>query len=184
MFGIELKSDNFLVNEIKKGNEKALLTLHKQNFNAVKKFVLNNNGTPEEVQEVMNETLITVWLTVAKADYLLNVKLSDFILSTAKNEWHKQIKRKTRFKVVDVNPSELQKQTDSISLKYDLNVVKNLLNSLDVSSQKILMNYYFDGLDLTIMANELGLDTVEDVKAKKYQCLKKLETLVKEYHEN
>ncbi len=180
MFGIELKSDNFLVNEIKGGNEKALLILYKQNFNAVKKFVLNNNGTQDEVKDVMNETLITVWLTVAKADYLLNVKLSDFILSTAKNQWYKQIKRKNKFKIVDVTQTEINKQMESLPLKYDPVIVKNFVNRLDESSQKILMNYY-DGLDINSMAEQMGFNTVDELKDKKYQCFKKLESLIREH---
>ena len=106
MFGIGFSSDSDLVGEIKRGSEKALVTVYKQNLGAIKKFVLNNNGTVEEAQDVLQETLIAVWQNIAKPDFLLHVKLSTYVFSIAKNQWYKQLKKKTRFKVVDVSTTE------------------------------------------------------------------------------
>ena len=50
MFGIGFNSDSDIVSEIKRGNEKALVTLYKQNLGAIKKFVLNNSGTIDEAR--------------------------------------------------------------------------------------------------------------------------------------
>jgi RNA polymerase sigma factor (sigma-70 family) len=180
MFGIGFNSDNDIVKEIKQGNEKALLILYKQNLNAIKKFVLNNSGNIEEAQDVLQETLIAVWQNVAKPDFLLNVKLSTYVFSIAKNQWFKQLKKKSRFKVVDMAVAENIK-TDDSPLIYDAKVVCEYVNKLDETCKRLLMYYYFDGLDMNTISEKMGFANSDTVKSKKYQCFKKLESSVKEH---
>ena len=180
MFGLSFSSDSDIVKEIRKGNEKALLTLYKQNLGAIKKFVLNNNGNTEEVQDVMQETLIAVWQNLAKPDFLLNVKLSTYVFSIAKNQWFKQLKRKTRFKVVDESMTE-NIRADESPLIYDSKVVCEYVNKLDETCRRLLMYFYFDGLDMNTISQQMGFANSDTVKAKKYQCFKKLEASVKEH---
>jgi RNA polymerase sigma factor (sigma-70 family) len=180
MFGIVFNSDSDLVNEIKKGNEKALLTLYKQNLNAIKKFVLNNSGTLDEAEDVLQETLIAVWQNIAKPEFLLNVKLSTYVFSIAKNQWYKQLKKKSRFKVVDVTETENLRASES-PLLYDSKIVRDYVNKLDDTCKKLLMFFYFDGLDMNTIAEQMGFANSDTVKSKKYQCFKKLETSVKEH---
>ncbi|MCC6721644.1 MAG: sigma-70 family RNA polymerase sigma factor [Bacteroidia bacterium] len=182
MFGLGFYSDSDLVKEIKQGNEKALLILYKQNINSIKKFVLNNNGSIEEAQDVLQDTLIAVWQNVAKPDFLLNAKLSTYIFSIAKNQWYKQLKRKTRFKVVDESASE-NFRAEETPLKYDTKIVCDYVNKLDETCRKLLMYFYFDGLDMNTIAEQMGFANSDTVKSKKYQCFKKLESAVKEHFE-
>ena len=58
MFGIGFNSDSDIVSEIKRGNEKALVTLYKQNLGAIKKFVL----LPDEFSQERNEITPTLKL--------------------------------------------------------------------------------------------------------------------------
>lgn len=180
MFGIGFNSDSDLVDEIKRGNEKALVTLYKQNFNAIKKFVLNNNGNIEEAQDVMQETMIAVWQNLAKPDFLLNVKLSTYVFSIAKNQWFKQLKKKSRFKVVDESMSETLKSEEA-PLMYDTKIVSEYVNKLDETCKRLLMYFYFDGLDMNTIADQMGFANSDTVKSKKYQCFKKLEVSVKQH---
>jgi|JI61114BRNA_FD_contig_71_1286384_length_905_multi_3_in_0_out_0_2 RNA polymerase sigma factor (sigma-70 family) len=180
MFGIGFNSDNDLVNEIKRGNEKALVILYKQNLGMIKKFVLNNSGNIEEAQDVLQETLIAVWQNIAKPDFLLNVKLSTYVFAIAKNQWYKQLKKKTRFKVVDESMSENLK-ADETPLLYDTKIISDYVNKLDDTCRRLLMHFYFDGLDMNTIAEQMGFANSDTVKSKKYQCFKKLETSVKEH---
>ena len=182
MFGIGFNSDSDMVSEIKKGNEKALLTLYKQNLGAIKKFVLNNSGTMDEAEDVLQETLIAVWQNVAKPDFLLNVKMSTYVFSIAKNQWYKQLKKKSRFKVVDVSVTENFK-ADETPLLYDTKIVSDYVNKLDDTCKRLLMYFYFDGLDMNTIAEQMGFANSDTVKSKKYQCFKKLESSVKVHFE-
>jgi len=180
MFGIGINSDSEIINEIKRGNEKALLILYKQNLASIKKFVLNNSGNMDEAQDVTQETMIAVWQNVAKTDFLLHVKLSTYVLSIAKNQWYKQLKKKTRFKVVDVSATENLKAEEP-PLIYDAKIVSDYVNKLDETCKRLLMYFYFDGLDMNTIAEQMGFANSDTVKSKKYQCFKKLESSVKEH---
>jgi len=180
MFGIGFNSDSDLVNEIKRGNEKALVTLYKQNLGTIKKFVLNNSGNIDEAKDVLQETLIAVWQNVAKPDFLLNVKLSTYVFAIAKNQWYKQLKKKTRFKVVDVSVTENFK-ADEAPMMYDTKIVTDYVNKLDETCKRLLMYFYFDGLDMNTIAEQMGFANSDTVKSKKYQCFKKLESSVKQH---
>ncbi|MCB9251363.1 MAG: sigma-70 family RNA polymerase sigma factor [Flavobacteriales bacterium] len=180
MFGLGFSSDSELVNQIKIGNEKALLTLYKQNIGAVKKHVLKNNGTIDEAEDVLQETIIAVWQNVAKPDFLLNVKLSTYVFSIAKNQWYKQLRKKSKFKVVDETMNENFK-ADETPLMYDVKIVRDYVNRLDETCRRLLMFFYFDGMDMNTIAKQMGFANSDTVKSKKYQCFKKLENDVKEH---
>ena len=180
MLGYRRFSDSQLVEEIKAGNEDALLSMYKSYFSMVKSFILKNSGTEDEVDDVFQDSLIAVWRNVNKSGFTLTVKMSTYLMAIVKNLWFKQLKKKTRFTVVDESLQE-KISADHISTDHlDHDLIHDMVSELDETCKKLLGYFYFDGLENKIIAEKMGFANTDTVKSKKYQCFKKLQIAVRE----
>ncbi len=171
-------SDSQLVEEIKAGNEEALVIMQKSYHTMVKSFILKNSGTEDEVDDVLQDSLIAIWRNVNKPNFSLTVKMSTYLMAIVKNLWFKQLKKKTRFTVVDESLQEKITADDISTDHLDQHVIHKLVGELDETCKKLLSYFYFDGLENKIIAEKMGFANTDTVKSKKYQCFKRLQASV------
>jgi RNA polymerase sigma factor (sigma-70 family) len=177
MLGINKYSDHKVLEEIRKGNEEMLEYLYLKHTNMVKSFILKNNGTEEDVSEILQETVIAAWQNMMKPSFLLQSKISTYLMAIAKNLWYKELKKRSRFTVVDESLKE-RPETDKNN-PMDLALIRQLVDDLDDTCKELLSLFYFDGMDQKAIADRMGFANAQTVKAKKYQCFKRLEKAVK-----
>jgi RNA polymerase sigma factor (sigma-70 family) len=171
-------SDSQLVDEIKSGNEEALVVMYKSYYAMVKNFILKNNGSEDEVEDVLQDSLIAIWRNVNKKDFSLTVKMSTYLMAIVKNLWFKQLKKKTRFTVVDESLQEKITADDISTDHLDQSIIHQLVAELVETCKKLLSYFYFDGLENKIIAEKMGFANTDTVKSKKYQCFKRLQAAV------
>jgi RNA polymerase sigma factor (sigma-70 family) len=177
MFGIGKLSDNTILERIKQGDEQVLVHLYKQNYTMVKSFILKNNGDENVVDDILQDSVIAVWKNANKEDFLLQSKLSTYLMAIAKNLWFKELKKRSRFKLVD-ETNHLEKGGESMKIQLDNQILHTLIKEMDDTCRRLLCYFYFDGLSNKIIADKLGFANSNTVKSKKYQCFKKLQNTV------
>lgn len=177
MFGIGRLSDSTILERIKQGDEKVLITLFKQNYTMVKNFILKNNGDEAVVDDIMQDTVIAVWKNVNRAEFALNSKLSTYVMAIAKNLWYKELKKRTKFKLVDEG-NHLEKGSEEMKMYMDQNLLLKMVADMDDTCRKLLSYFYFDGLSTKVIAEKLEFANANTVKSKKYQCFKRLQATV------
>lgn len=181
MFSLNKPTDQEIIERIKQGDEKVLLYLYKQHFSMVKSFVLKNNGDESFVNDVLQDAVIAVWRNVHKESFILTSKLSTYIMGIAKNLWFKELKKRTRFKLVD-ETNHLNAGSEEIKHSLDQSIIVEMIAELDETCKKLLTFFYFDGYNNTLIAEKLGMANANTVKSKKYQCFKKLQSRVTEQY--
>ncbi len=177
MFGISKLADNTVIESLKQGDEKMLADLYNAHYTMVKNFVLKNSGDENIVDDIMQDSVIAVWKNVNKPNFLLQAKLSTYLMAIAKNLWFKELKKQTRFKLVDEG-NHLNKGSEEIKLNIDKSIIVKMVADLDETCSKLLSYFYFDGFNNKLIAEKLGFANANTVKAKKYQCFKKLQKKV------
>ena len=171
-------SDSQLVEEIKAGNEEALVSMQKSYYAMVKSFILKNNGTEDEIDDVLQDSIIAVWRNVNKPHFSLTVKMSTYLMAIVKNLWYKQLKKKTRFTVVDESLQEKITADDIKTDHLDHRIIHQMVAELDETCMRLLGYFYFDGFDNKTIAEKMGFANTDTVKSKKYQCFKRLQSSV------
>ncbi|MFT5056147.1 MAG: RNA polymerase sigma factor (sigma-70 family) [Pseudoalteromonas distincta] len=181
MFGIGKVTDHIVIERIEQGDEQMLKYLYKNHLRMVKNFVLKNSGAEDAVDDILQDTVIAVWRNVNKPNFLLQVKLSTYVMSIAKNLWYKELKKKIKFKVVD-EANKLHEASEEMSLNMDQSVIVEIVQEMDETCRKLLTYFYFDGFNNKVIAEKLNFANTDTVKSKKYQCFKKLQaTVLKSY---
>jgi len=102
-------------------------------------------------------------------------------MAIAKNLWFKELKKRTKFKLVDED-NHLEHGKDEMHLDMDQNIIVSLVEQMDDNCRRLLSYFYFDGFSTKLIAEKLNYANANTVKSKKYQCFKKLQaTVISQY---
>ena len=177
MFGLGSLSDQAILERIKQGDESVLILLYRKHYGMVKNFILKNNGDESVVDDIMQDTIIAVWKNANKPAFLLQSELSTYVLAISKNLWFKELKKRSKFKLVD-ETNQLNKAIDTQKNNLDDGIIAEMVNEMDETCKKLLSYFYFDGYSTRMIADKLNFANADTVKSKKYQCFKKLQASV------
>ncbi len=137
-------------------------------------IVLKNSGTEEEAKDVYQEALLVFWQKASSGKLVLTSKISTFLYSICLNQWRKELDRKSRLSNEEVEGEEFQ----DYDKKESARIINECIEELGETCKKILTYYYFDGLNMTDIAERLNFANTDTAKTKKYKCKKKLDSLV------
>lgn len=173
-------SDSEILHEIRAGNQQILIYLFEENYSSIKKYVLQNNGSIEDVDDVLQEAVIIVWQNSAKPEFQLSSALNTYIYAIVKNLWLKSLKKKQR--VVNIRDDEYDhlNPVNQGASQFDKKVLLKCMDEVGETCKQLLSYYYFDGYNMTQIGDLLGFNNADTVKAKKYQCLKRLQEIIKQ----
>lgn len=166
-------NDRQILERIKKGDESMLVHVYKNNYTMIRNFVLQHNGSEADAEDVCQESVIAFWQNSLKTDFFLNVKLSTYLMAIAKNTWFKMVRKKTKFKSVDVEEIHSLKVEENRLVESD--ILLQFVAAMDENCRKLLSYFYFDQLDNQKISEKMGYANTNTVKSKKYQCFKKLQ---------
>lgn len=178
-----LTSDAKILDLIRKGDEEALVMLYESNRRPVMSLVTRNNGSADDAEDVLQDSLIVLWERVRAGKFEHKAKLGTFIYATARNVWSQRLRRKGREVAgeldtdgrEDTAPSPLE---SLIASEQSLRV-SEALGKIGEQCRKLLLLYYWDELSMDDIAVKLGFANADTAKAKKYQCKKALEDVLR-----
>ncbi len=180
MLGRRNWSDDELVLEIKNGNKQALLQLYRDNHSAVRNHILKNNGKEEDAEDVLQDAVIVVWQKVSHPEFELTSKLSTFLFAVAKNLWLKSLSKLKRSEPMQDHLDYKVATEFSHIERSDLKWVVHYMDQIGDTCKQLLQMFYFEERSMQDIAQSLNFANADTAKAKKYQCFKRLENLVKE----
>ncbi len=180
---IFLNSDSRVLEQIRKGDEQALVTLFEKNRTPVTAFVVRNSGTRDDAEDLLQEAVIVLWERVRSGQFHYSSALSTFIFATARNKWLRLLARKRKELPMVHNGNEIA-SGDASSLEIVIEEEETIkmrmaLDKLGDPCRTILLLYYYDECSMQEIAQRMGFANADSVKSKKYQCKKALERAFK-----
>lgn len=168
--------DREILDRIGKGDERALDFLYKKYYKMMTNIVLKNNGTLDEAKDVYQEALVVFWQKAASGKLVLTSKISTYLYSICLNQWRKELDRKSRLSNEEVDQEEFQSHEEQERYK----IVMQCIGELGETCKRILTYYYFEGLNMSDIAEKMNFANTDTAKTKKYKCKKKLDSLIRE----
>lgn len=171
-------TDQDLLQMIQAGNQQALIELYKMCYESIRNYILKNNGSEDDVKDIVQDALVVTWQKSMHPDFELTAKYTTYIYSVAKNLWWNKLRKMNRETDLEALP-ETATQIESDTKKIDYKILKNCMTEIGDTCKRLLGYFYFDGYNMNQVAQLMEFANSDTAKAKKYQCLKKLETIVK-----
>jgi len=179
-------SDKEIIKRIKANDRTILGELFVTNEKIITGYIKNNGGSKSDVQDLLQEAIIVLWQNVNAGRFELNAKVSTYLFAIAKNKWMAEMRRRKRY---DHNIESIEKRTDgqntleSIIDDEQKNLITDALKKLEPPCKELLLLFYFEERSMNEIAEILNFANSNVAKAKKYQCKKALEVLVKQNEE-
>ncbi len=185
MLGKKRLNDKQLVDAIRQGDKDALVQLYKDNYISVRNYVLKNNGNSDDAEDILQDASIAVWEKIRNDSLELKARLSTIVFAIAKNQWLKRLGKLGRQVNMDgINTEKMTEQAEEFPA-HDRKLVVEMMNLLGDKCRELLTLFYFDGLDMSSIAEKMNYNNADTVKAKKHQCFKHLqEQFLNRYNRN
>ncbi len=167
---------------LRQGDEEALVMLYRSNRKPVTAFVLRNNGTQDDAEDMLQEALVVLWERVRSGRFEYAARLDTFVFATVKNMWMRRLFRKRHevagTQIVEDGPDDSLSALDEMISGEESRIVREALDRLGEPCRGLLLMFYWEELSMDEIAARLGFANAGTAKSKKYQCKKALEGLL------
>ena len=171
-------SDNNIIEGIRKQNDKTLNWLYDNYFQTVKNYVLKNSGTPDDVSDVFQDSIIILYNQIITDKLNLTTDLKGYFFGIAKNVWSALLRKKRKTTVLDIDlPDEVvPEDTDDPLFE---RIVSRAFRKLKPDNQ-VILTLFADGLSYEEIALKMNLKNEVYARRKKYLSKEALVELVRE----
>ncbi len=150
----------------------------------VKKFVMQNNGTRQEAEDIFQEGLVIFCNKLNKPGFVLSCSINTYLYSVCKLLWLDELKKSNKKIKNDTIPLTEDAVTNSIH--EDVNDDKpakqaqEAVMKLGQKCKELLELFYFKQLSMKDIAAKLDFASEKGAKNQKYRCLEKAKENLKQ----
>ena len=185
-----------LLTEFCEGNEKAFSKLYQYYYGFVENYVLKNNGTKEDAQDIFQETLIVFLEKLKKDDFYLTASLKTYIIAISKNMWLNSLRKDKKTIVysfahaenADENENEftinsLEKNSFVLSQAFDIELenekpmidkLGDYFSRLTSHCQNLLSTIIEEQKSADEIQKEFGYTPRHNLRNQKHKCVNQL----------
>jgi RNA polymerase sigma factor (sigma-70 family) len=178
-------SDTNIIDGIRSQDDKILNWLYDHYLQSVRKHILNNGGSEEDVSDVFQDTIITLYSQITEDSLTLTTDLKGYFFSIARNIWSAQFRKNQRTVELEVDIHDAEEPDDQGGPIME-KIVARVFLKLKPDEQMVL-NLFAAGKSYEEIAVEMNLKSEEYARRKKYLSKEALLSLMKddpEYQEN
>jgi len=171
-------SDIKIIEGVRNQDNEILNWLYDNYLQSVKKHVLNNSGSDEDVSDVFQDTIIILYNQITEDNLNLSTDLKGYFFGIARNVWSAQLRKKQKTIDLDIDIAEgdeSEEQYDPILER----IVSKVFQYLKPDQQMVL-KLFSDGHSYEEIAVKMNLKNEVYARRKKYLCKEALLELVKE----
>lgn len=143
----------------------------------VKKFVLKNNGTKQEAEDVFQEGLVIFCNKASKANFILTASINTYVYSVCKLLWLDELKKKNKTiknDFIELTDGNLVDEiNDDIDTDKPIKQAQEAIMKLGEKCKELLELFYFKKLSMKEIAVKLGFASEKGAKNQKYRCIEK-----------
>lgn len=171
-------SDITIIEGIRKQDEKILNWLYDNYLQSVKRYVLQNNGSEEDVSDVFQDSIIILYRQITEDNLKLTTDLKGYFYGIARNVWNAQIRKKQKTTELESDIAD-EEETEDIDNAILEKIVSRVIEKLKPDQQMVL-NLFSEGYSYEEIALKMNLKNETYARRKKYLCKEIFLKLVKE----
>lgn len=177
-------SDISIIEGVRKQDDKILNWLYDNYLQPIRKYVLKNSGSSDDVYDVFQETIIILYNQITNDNFNLTSDLRGYFYGIARNVWKAQLRKKQKTVELEI---DFPDEEDIAGINDPLleKIVSRAFKKLKPDQQQIL-SLFSEGYSYEKIAIKMDLKNEVYARRKKYLCKEALLEIVKkdvEYQE-
>ena len=180
-------SDLKLLATIRSGKQMndAIKAIYRNNFESLSWYIMNNNGSRQDAEDVFQEVVVNFVELVQKDKFRGESSIKTFLFSLNRHTWLNELKRKGRALAREEKYEKNQEKTEMdvshfIAGREAKGQVLQLMEQIGETCKKILLMFYYENLSIGEILDNFHYENEQVVRNKKYKCLKQLEQMINE----
>lgn len=173
--------ENVFLKAIADGDSKKIVVIYQENFNAVKKFILQNKGSIADAEDVFQKALLQIAVRYKREKFEINTSFNAYLFTVCKNLWRREL-NKLKNKVTNCQVVELVSEANDNSLAYlELKKQELFVEKLgEMSSNcKEILTLFFAKVPYAEIVKTTTYNSETVVRQRVFKCKKKLTELIK-----
>ncbi len=183
MLKIKFFRDRQLIERIRKNDRLVLGEIYTKYEKQVFSYIKYKGGTEEDAKDMLQEAIIVLWQKVNSGDFNLSAQLSTFLIAVAKNQWRKELRKKSKMSNEQISENKSDEnpgQLDTLLIQEKSDLVQKAFELIKPLCKKLLLLFYFEERNLEDITKILKFSNSNVTKSKKYQCKKSLELVLQQ----
>ena len=179
-------TDAEIINNLAQDREvdTSLKYLYRAHYELLATYILNNNGSSDDVSDIFQEVIIAFVNLVRAGKFRGEASIRTFLYALTRNTWLNELKKRGRARTREMNYEKLGEREEkaihtSIENRQINDRLLEVLTVLGDGCKKILVLFYYENLSMKEILSSTGYENEQVVRNKKYKCLKKMEELIK-----
>ena len=180
----KIHEDQKYIEGLLKNNSFIIQAIYDKFVPKVINYIKQNSGDADQAQDVIQETLITIYNQASQKKLQLTCPFDAYFFLLCKRKWLNELKKKTN-KEVTINEEVLSKDDDSQELAFETSLFGEKQQLFNTMFRKLgnvckdLLNATFKIKSMEEVAKSLGV-TYAYARKKKSLCIGKLTKMVQE----
>jgi RNA polymerase sigma factor (sigma-70 family) len=178
-------TDAELLSDLRSGDriDDAIRTIYRSYFDSLGWYVMNNNGSRHDAEDVFQEVILSFVDLVQKNKFRGESSIKTFLFALNRHAWLNELKKRGRTLKREESYQKGQQLeelnvSDLIVHREERKRIESLMELLGDTCKKILLLFYYENLSITEILNNLHYENEQVVRNKKSKCLKKLEQMI------
>ena len=170
-----------LLKGLASGDNKAIETIYKDNFNMVQSLIINNNGSAQEAKDIFQEAIIVLLEKSRSANFELNCQIKTYLYSVSRRLWLKRLQQSNRYTnevesaVGTVTVEDDVEEHEKRDLEFEL--MEKAITSLGEPCKSLIEAFYIQRRNMQDIAAQFGYTNADNAKNQKYKCLMRLKKI-------
>lgn len=179
------QADADLIESLKsdRTTDQAIRSLYRDHYESLSWYVMNNNGSEQDAEDIFQEVMISFIDLVRKNRFRGESSIRTFLFSMNRHHWLNELKRRGRAMVREEKYERMQDRVADdpgamMAGRESGKEIMALVEQLGESCKKILLLFYFEELSMREILEQMHYENEQVVRNKKYKCIKQLEKLI------
>ncbi len=175
--------DTEIFENIDKGRDnEALSVIYKISLPKIRKYILSNSGTEDDVKDIFQDTIVIFYRQVKTGKFKRELGIDGFLYHVARNLY---IKHVTRYANKNLKTDVWEDKGASEDLLQNVmseekqQLIHRLFEDLGNTCSELLKLVIFQDLSMKDVAARMGFSNENVAKTKNYKCRQRLSKLVK-----
>lgn len=170
-----VRKDDQTIEGLRNKDSESYSILYRFYYPMVESFVLKNNGSIHDAEDIFQETIIILLEKVPLDDFELTSSLKTYLYSISSNLWLKRLREAKRMSNIEVKEvmDELH-GTGNAKQHEQARKVNTLMAKISAHCQRLLNMIFFRNKNMKEIVEEQGYSNIHTAQNQKYKCIQQL----------
>jgi len=175
-----MKDNTHFLNALVQGDSKVILSIYKDCFPTIRKFVIQNSGNTEDAEDVFQKALLQISIRYKREKFEIKSTFHGYLYVVCKNLWRREL-NKSKQRVTNDGVIELvnEEKDQAMALleqkRHEL--FREKLQMISENCKKIL-TLFFAKIPYIQIAKEHNYSSETVVRQRVFKCKKQLISLI------